>query len=201
MESNEVLQALQQSAQQHRLVAHQLGISLVAVEGTQCDRHAFKRMMTQVAVAKILCHGFVDVDGEVALMLAHQGSLPLADSVASGGELGRQHRLSWRDLQNWPATPQIVFSAACSSGISRLAGLGERLGIYNAMAPHGTRAMIAPEWDIVAEAVLPVLDDCINRYLVDEMPLGAALFSACRAAEQHLPRWLAWALVLEGDWR
>jgi hypothetical protein len=151
-------------------------------------------------VVKVLAHGFVSgADDEVALMLAHDGVLPLGNSVAAGSAVGRRHRLSWRECQGLPRTPELVFSGACSSGATYIRGLGERLGLFGALRNGGTRAVIAPRWKINASAVLPVLDDALDRFLESGDTLGLALHKACAAS--GLPRWQAWALALEGDWR
>ena len=81
-----------------------------------------------------------------------------------------------------------------------MAGLGERLGLYSALANAGTRAIVAPLWDIVASAVVPILDEVCDAYL-EGVPLCRALHEASQRAATTQPTWLAWALALEGDWR
>jgi tetratricopeptide (TPR) repeat protein len=199
-ETEEVLVALSTSAERSQATARRLGLDLMIERNTSADYNSFQRIMQWADVAKVLTHGFVSsVDGEVALMLAHDQTLPLANLVAAGSEMGRRHRLSWRDCQRLQRTPNVVFSAACSTGMTYVRGLGERIGLFGALRSGGTRALIAPRWDIVANAVLPILDDALDRFLVTGRPLGLALHEACAAS--HLPRWLAYALALEGDWR
>jgi hypothetical protein len=79
-------------------------------------------------------------------------------------------------------------------------GLGERLGLYGALASSGTRSIVAPAWDIVADAVIPILDDALERY-ADGAPIARAVHDACTQAATQRPVWMAWALALEGDWR
>jgi CHAT domain len=199
-EAAQVLTAMQTSVKRTEAFARQqdLGVS-VATDGG-ADREAFVEIMKRTDVTKLLCHGYTSpVDGEVALMLAHRGRLPLSHAVASASPVGREHRLSWRDMQQLSVTPRIIFSGACSTGISHTAGLGERLGLFGALRNSGTAAIIAPRWDIVAEAVIPILDEAMERHVGQDEPLPLALHHACAAANQ--PRWLAWALALEGDWR
>jgi hypothetical protein len=177
-----------------------MGLRLLVAESESADHDAFRRIMERADVAKVLAHGFISpADDEVALMLAHDGALPLADSVAAGSEVGRRHRLSWNECQELRRAPEVVFSAACSSGVSYVRGLGERLGLLGALRRGGTRSLIAPRWNIVAEDVLPILDAAMERFLERGDALGLALHQAC--AESDRPRWLAWALALEGDWR
>lgn len=201
-ESSEVLAALEESVCRTEAFARTREFQLALVRDEAADHAGFARVMTGTEVAKLLCHGFVSVaDGEVALMLAHEGALPLAHAVASASPVGREHRLSWRHCQSLPAAPRIVFSAACSTGVSHTAGLGERLGLFGALRHVGTAAVVAPRWDIVPSAVLPILDEALERHMGDGEPLALALHRACAAANAVQPRWLAWALAVEGDWR
>jgi tetratricopeptide (TPR) repeat protein len=196
-ERPEVRTALQASATH----AARLGVPALTPQETACDRAAFARVMRECDVALLLCHGYTsDVDREVALMLANRGELPLAGSVATGSAEGVGHRLSWRDCTGLPRASRTVFSAACSTGVSYQAGLGDRLGLFGALRHAGTTAIVAPGWDAVAAAVSPVLDDVVARFVAGE-PLGRALQAACLASQSTQPPWLAWALTLEGDWR
>jgi tetratricopeptide (TPR) repeat protein len=201
-ESSDVLEALRESAARTKDVGARAELDIVAAEEHECDAAAFQRVMEAADVTAVLCHGFVSAEGEVALMLAHDGRLPLAHSVAAGTEAGQQHRMSWRECQHLAAAPAVVFSVACSTGVSQIRGLGERLGLFGALRQHGTRAVVAPHWDVVAASVQPVFGDALGRFLTTDASLAAALRDASTTAEQAgCPRWLAWSLALEGDWR
>lgn len=196
-EQPEVAAALRASA----FKAARLRASAFAPGEAACDLAAFEKAMNECDVTVLLCHGFVNhSEREVALMLAHLGSPPLADSVAASSSLGNAHRLSWRDCTTLTQTARTVFSAACSSGVNHHAGLGDRLGLFGALRNTGTTAVVAPGWDVVAAAALPVLDDTLARFVQGE-PLGRALRQACLTAMEDQPTWLAWSLTLEGDWR
>src|SRR4029453_18884843 len=98
--------------------------------------------------------------------------------------------------------PAVVFSAACSSGQSHSAGLGERFGLFSILRSAGTRALVAPRWDVLhPEISIEVLDTAIERHIRDGEALGDALHGACGEAADHYPRWLALPWALEGDWR
>jgi hypothetical protein len=201
-ESPKVLDAFRASTRRSRDFAAGRSLSVFEAVEADGDADAARRILHEADVAKLLCHGFVDPSThEVALMLAHAGRLPLRDSIVAATPEGREHRLSWRDCQRLSRASQVVFSAACSTGRSHVAGLGERLGLFGAMRFAGTRAIVAPRWDCWAPLVLPVLDDALERYLIAGGTLGKALHAACSAASASLPRWLAWNLALEGDWR
>ena len=199
-ESAAVVEALDTSLKRAERIAAKTGLELTVRAGDSCDRAAFTALLEHVDAMKLLCHGFVGRDGSVSLMLAHDGQLPLANSVAAASATGTPHRVSWRDMQTLTSAPRVVFSAACSSGTSAIAGLGERLGLHSALADAGTSAIVAPWWDIVASQVIPVLDDICDAHL-EGIPLGEAVHAACRRAATTRPTWLAWALALEGDWR
>ncbi len=198
--ASELLGALKHSAQRTRSFALEHGVNFFLAEEEACDRDAFCTIMNKSDLVKLMCHGFVAQDGEVSLALAHNGSIPFSASLL-GGEAGRVYRFSWRDCQRLSIAPPVIFSAACSSGFSHLAGLGERLGLFSALRYAGTRALVAPRWNINPDRVLPILDDAFESYMRGDVSLAYALREACNAAESVQPRWLAWALALEGDWR
>lgn len=201
-ESAENLQALESSVSRTVELAADLGGELKSALREACDRDALMGVLEAAAVAKVLCHGFVDPDeGVVALMVAHDGVLPLADSVAANTPVGRRHRFDWRDCQHLKSAPAVLFSAACSSGQSHLAGLGEKLGLFSILRRAGTRSLVAPRWDIDPEVVLPILDNAMERYLRTGDELGEALHAACSQASEEHSRWLAWSLALEGHWK
>lgn len=192
----ETVEALR--ATEHR--AAQAAVEALRRPAAQCDRHYLEELMDSVDVALLLCHGYPSQRREeIGLMLAHEGQLPLADAV-SAAKVVADHLFSWRDCLRLPRAPRTVLSAACSSARSYGAGLGDRLGLFNALRHAGTTAMVAPAWDVIATDVLPVLDGVTARYLGGE-PLGQALRAACQDAAHALPDWLAWSLALEGDWR
>src|SRR5436309_7597850 len=41
----------------------------------------------------------------------------------------------------------------------------------------------------------------LERYVRGDISLMGALHDACIVAEAEQPRWLAWALAIEGDWQ
>ena len=201
-EMPKVLAALDASQLRAGKLAAESSLLFDAIEQETCDRAALKGLLGRCDLAKVLCHGFIDpTDHQVAFMIASEGALPLLDSVSAGTEAGRRHRFGWQECLDLERAPRVVFSAACSSGRAHPAGSGERLGFFYALRAAGTRAFVAPRWDIDPTAVLPILDDVIERHLLHSVPLGEALHSACLAASKDLPGWSAWALALEGDWR
>lgn len=162
------------------------------------DRAAALAMLGRCDLLTIHCHGLVKAaDHDIALMLAADGQLP--PQSAREVELRSAHQLSWRDLQELPQSPEIVLSAACSSGTSMLAGLGERLGLYGALRHAGTRTVIAPAWDGLAVDVIHQLEAVRHALAAGRSP-AEAVKAAAEEAATHLPSWRARALAIDGDW-
>lgn len=199
-DGEEVTAAFTRSVEHARRLAEEHERRLQEAVGVEADKEALVQVLTNSDMIKLLCHGFAAA-GEVSLVVSRNGALPPGNRAALAGEKGRPYRLAWHELQRLPSGPDTVFSAACSSGLATVAGLGERLGLYNALFPSGTRSLVAPWWDVVAEAVLPVADDAFERYLRREGSLAGVLSAACQEAAEKIPYWLAWALAIEGDWR
>lgn len=179
------------------------GDEALVLEGVAADRAAVTDLLTCVDLATLLTHGYTSAsETEVALMLAAGGALPLAHSVAAASERGRGHRFGWREYAELPSAPRVILSAACGTGGSHIVGLGEHLGIYNVLRRVGLRAFVAPQWDIVAADVLPMLAEIRAGLLTGQAGLGQGVRQAVWAAlDRGVPAWSAHALILEGDWR
>jgi hypothetical protein len=63
----------------------------------------------------------------------------------------------------------VILSAACGTGGSHIVGLGEHLGLYNVLSQVGLRTLVAPQWDIVAADVIPILSE-IRTGLLNRTP-------------------------------
>jgi tetratricopeptide (TPR) repeat protein len=201
-ESAGVSQALADAADRIESIARAHLLAPLRVEGVACDAQALGGLLGAVDVAVLLCHGFVAGDDhEVALMVAHAGALPPAHSVAAGAALARAHRFGWRQCARLEQAPARVFSSACSSSLSHVVGLGERLGLYAGLSRAGTCTLVAPRWDVVAASFLPILEQAIALNVIGRVPAAEAVRQACRQANEHHARWMSWALSLEGDWR
>jgi tetratricopeptide (TPR) repeat protein len=195
--------ALDESVARTQELAASMERTLHVALREDCDHDGLLRVLESSSVAKILCHGFVSPsENVVALCIAHGGILPPADSMTAGTAAGQQHRFDWRECRRLRRAPLVVVSAACSSGRSHLAGIGERLGLFSILRGAGTRSLIAPRWDLkYLDVTLPILDRVVELYLREGQELGEALHRACMEAERLHPRWLAWTLSLEGDWK
>ncbi|QUJ69248.1 CHAT domain-containing protein (plasmid) [Photobacterium sp. GJ3] len=201
-ESLTIISAFEESVRRSETYAIANDIGFRNCTGVECDRSAFSDLLAGCTVGKILCHGYIDRKlGEVAFMLSHNGALPLADSVAAGGHGFEGHRMSWRACQVLVNVPRVLFSIACSTGVSHTVGLGDRLGLLNAFRWGGGQALVAPRWDVIVPLVLPIMDAAFEEYLQGNHSLAEAVRHACLAAVNSQPRWVSWALSIEGDWR
>jgi hypothetical protein len=196
-----IREVISQSVKTTKRWAEAKGHLCTAFENESADREAFERLMATCRVVKLLCHGYASPeDHEIALLVSNAGALP--PLYAPGDlKLTDSNRLSWRDLQSLPRAAPLVLSAGCSTGLQWQAGAGEQMGLFGALRQAGTRSFIGPRWDVVAEAVVPMLDEVLVRYFDEKATLMDALYQTCMGAEARLPRWLAWSLSLEGDWR
>jgi hypothetical protein len=173
------------------------------LDGVAADREAVTDLLANVDLATLLTHGYTSAEEiEVALMLAADGSLPLAHSVAAFSERGRRHRFGWREYAGLARAPRVILSAACGTGGGLIVGLGEHLGIYNVLRQVGLRTFVAPQWDIIAAEVLPILGEIRTLLLARTAGPGRCVRQAVRQAiHRGVPAWSAHALILEGDWR
>ncbi len=199
-DSSEIESAMRASADRTKTFARAAGIDYLEASGLACNRERFSQLMGEARLVKVLCHGYVQSSTrDVAWLLGDGRGLPVAIAVATESHLAAAHRFSWRDASILKRTPDVVFSAACSSGFSHLAGVGERLGLMTGLRSGGTRSFVAPRWDVVAEDVLPVLDDALERFW--KYGRLAKSVADAGAAAKHLPDWLRWSIAVEGDWR
>ena len=135
----------------------------------------------------LLCHGVLSrQSNEMSLMVASDDSLPTQHVIAAASPSERTHRLDWRLLREIEA-PYVVFSAACSSGSILTEDLGEHVGIFGALRLCGTRAVVAPAWDVRANDVVPILEAVVLLYLRRGRSLIACLKEAGDQAGKHLP--------------
>lgn len=179
------------------------GEEVRVLDGVAADREAVTGLLANVDLATLLTHGYTSAEeSEVALMLAADGSLPLAHSVAASSESGRRYRFGWREYADLASAPRVVLSAACSTGGSHIVGLGEHLGIYNVLRQVGLRTFVAPQWDIMAAEVLPILAEIRRLLLARTAGPGQCVRQAVQQAiHRGVPAWSAHSLILEGDWR
>jgi tetratricopeptide (TPR) repeat protein len=200
-EAELTLRAFAEEIDRARRDAELRGLRLETLEGAAADEKAVRDLLCRSDLAVLHCHGLIDPDQlDLALLVAHAGQLPSQHPIAAASPHGRANRLTWRALQELPAAPALVLSAACSSGQGLIGGLGERLGLFAALRSRGNHTVVAPAWDAVAGDVVAQLSD-VRELVLDGVPLGQAVKSVSDRSAERLPSWRARVLSVEGDWR
>jgi hypothetical protein len=199
-ESPSVDKALRNSLAASMTDTERAGLAHMHVEGPQADATALIEILENTDLCTLLCHGLVNIDtSSVSLLLSAGGRLPPGDSIACARS-GLPHQFEWRHAARAERAPRVILSAACSSGLNHVRG-GQQVGLFSALRHRGLRTLIAPRWDIMAEQALPTLNRS-RSLIIQGRPPAEALRTACLEAEQSgTPGWIAWSLVLEGDWR
>ena len=197
-ESPNLVNAFDRSRERSQAWCQQHNLSYTSVGGPAADTTAVLRLLQDCDIVTIHCHGlYKPRQRDIALMLAHDQHLP--PQGAHDVEQLTEHQLSRRDLQHLEDSPAIVLSAACSSGTSIIAGLGERMGLLSALRHAGTRTVIAPAWDALAADVVEQLDQVRYRILSGE-PAAQAVKAAADHAAVNKPAWRARVLAIDGEW-
>ena len=197
-DSASVVDAFQNSRDLSERFATQHGLDLTLVTGPAGDSPAILDLLNSCDLVTLNCHGLLRRDAaDLAFIVAANRALPPLAAAAIAAS--PQHQLSWRDLQSVKQAPQLVLSAACSTGTSLMAGLGERFGLHAVLRHAGTATVVAPAWDGVAEDVPEQLDRIRERVLAGDPP-ASAVKAVAEEARQSLPRWRARVLAVEGDW-
>lgn len=196
-----VAAAMHAAGQSLQALAGRVGLGYDESVGADCDKAALAALLAASDVAFVAGHGYLHEEGnDVAWVLAHQGGLPgKSGALVQEGESAVNH-LSWRDIERLERTPRVVWSAACSSGRTMAAGLGERIGMYQSLSNRGTQSLVAPAWDVEADLVMPIAVHALELHIERQMSLAQAVREACAAASRVLPAWCAWPLTIEGAW-
>lgn len=197
-DNQKVTESIHNSVTKTKRWASKNGFRKRIIEKELADKNSFSKLMMDCDIVKIICHGYAAPgDLEIAFIVSANNALsPLLLSRIKGGN--NSNLLSWKEMQALSDSPSIIFSAACSTGIQWMEGLNEQLGLFGALYNSGTKVVIAPQWDISAIEVLPILDEILFRFVDEKIPLVDAVYQACKNASLTLPRWLAWSLTYEG---
>lgn len=102
-----------------------------------------------------VCHGhYAGPTNGYGICLADSGHLPPPTlAIEESPDLAR-FLLTWADLENLTATPTIVVSIGCSSGLTLVAPGGVRYGLEQTLFQTGTCSIISPLWDVEQSTAL-----------------------------------------------
>lgn len=193
----EVLFAAQSSSKATQDLAARTSLELLAAVDADLDQGRINELLAKSDLLKLICHGFVLPNREIAFVLAHWRRLP-PRSLSLATPMGRGHIVGLPELQGVSRSPRTIWSGACSSGVNSFGETGDKLGVFSLLRTVGLRAYVAPRWDVEPEYVLPILDSAIGFFVEENLCLGDAVCKAC--AESNAPKWLAWSLAVEGSW-
>jgi hypothetical protein len=200
-ETPAVRAALQASADRLQALAEASDLELVRADPGGADAAGLYRLLAATDLLKLLCHGQISKDDhQVVLLLDHDGRSPPGFSFGATLSTSRGHRFGRDELGGLAKSPSIIFLGACSAGAVTVAGLDERTSFASTLAKTGTKAVVAPRWNIDAELALPVLDDALSRFIDGATLIEAVSSAAYAAVERGVPPWQAHAFVIEGAW-
>jgi tetratricopeptide (TPR) repeat protein len=103
----------------------------------------------------LLCHGVHIGDGKgYGLYLSNGRDLPPGMLVDMGAKSESRFVLSWNDFARLERSPSLIISLACQSARTLVGRGGIRIGPEAAAFARGTRAIVAPLWNVDQEASL-----------------------------------------------
>ncbi|MFF2040420.1 CHAT domain-containing protein [Kitasatospora sp. NPDC058170] len=184
-------------------LADLLGPGASRLDGTAVTKAACLELLPRVRHLLLLAHGANSLPAHGRGVCVSDGSaLPPAPlPVEQAAEL-RRFLLDAADLVTAPACPDVVVSIACSSGRSRPGAGGTRIGLERALFAGGTRALVAPLWDVDQASALAFVEALYAHWTAAPgRPLArhyrAALLET-RARFEHPFHWAPFAL--KGSW-
>lgn len=197
-----VAEALRATVDDGAALAARHGLKYSGCPGEKADSEALMQGLGSAELARIACHGRLLQDEEaVDLLVAADGLLPPANSVALASNVASGHILAWRDLESCKRISPIVVSSACDSGTAIHHPGGERLGLERPLLAAGTIAFVAPQWPVPASPMQPFTTNFIDTYLSDpSISLAEVLCTVRnRALKDDVPPLAAEALAVFGD--
>jgi CHAT domain-containing protein/tetratricopeptide (TPR) repeat protein len=165
------------------------------------DRAAVLATFPQASEIVFLCHGAnAGARKGVGICIADRGDLPPAFLPIEEVPELKRFLLCWDDLEEIQASPELVVSIACSSGLTAIGHAGTRHGLEQILFAKGTRAIVSPLWDVDQEESLRWLQAFIEirmsgpgRSLVEAHRL-ACLKMQAKAPNMHPTMWGAFVV-------
>lgn len=180
-----------------------LGIETQIIKAENGTREALLEALQNQECVRISCHGSSRPHLQrFELLVSVDGELPPADPMAIDSDIGKRFLLNWSDINKLTSCAPIVFSAACSSGISMEFKGGERIGLERPLLRAGALAYISPEWPVPVEDIQGLINNIITRYFGNpKEPLSVSVFKEVNLAiKTGVPEWVARSIAIHGDW-
>ena len=184
-------------------LADLLGPEVARLEGTAVTKAACLELLPAVRHLLLLAHGANSSPAYGRGICVSDGSaLPPAPlPVEQAAEL-RRFLLDAADLVTAQACPDVVVSIACSSGRSRPGTGGTRIGLERALFAGGTRALVAPLWDVDQASALAFVEALYTRWTAaPSRPLARHYRAALLETRERFEHPFHWApFALKGSW-
>jgi tetratricopeptide (TPR) repeat protein len=181
----------------HLTRAHEGRQRIRRLSGRRATPQAVLRILPEADELFLLCHGArVGERRGYGLYLSDGRVLPPAVAVDEdvNPEM-RRFALSWSDFAAVARSPSLIVSLACSSARTLVGPGGVRLGPESAAFAKGTRAIVAPLWNVDQDASLAWADAfevARSSAGANPVPLWDAHRAAClqmRAERGHFFFW------------
>jgi CHAT domain-containing protein len=179
------------------LQAHSL--SLEQLTGTDATAERVAALFAQADLLLLSCHGQGQPGyGRHGVLLAHDGQLPPVLMGKTPDSPGFDFLLSWDEIS--PPTPEVLVSAACSSGSASFGPGGERVSLDRSLLAAGTRLFFGPLWDVDLADAHTLAISLVERYLAGEESWAHAWHQVVSEAAGHMAPASWQSFILLGRW-
>ncbi|MBC8434107.1 CHAT domain-containing protein [Desulfobacula sp.] len=161
------------------------------LSGKQVTKQSVTASIGQGDIIHFACHGQYDAQSPFnsALILSGPGQAP--------------QRLSVSEIMGLKFSPSLVTLSACDTGLARISGGDELIGLVRGFFVAGSPSLVTTLWQIDDESTATL----VTRFYENMIQKGMNKAQALREAKLHLiakgyqtPYYWA-AFVLQGDWR
>jgi tetratricopeptide (TPR) repeat protein len=174
-----------------------------ASTGLEATRQALFDALRQSDCVRLSCHGRGDPRNlRFDLLVADGGRLPPGHPTVLANELGKRFLVGWEELATLASAAPLVFSTACTSGLTTSLRGGERVGLERSLLRAGTVAFAAPQWPVKIAVIQPLVNRIIKTYFdAPKQTLAEVIFRETnQAIQEGVKLQVARSLAVHGDW-
>jgi tetratricopeptide (TPR) repeat protein len=165
----------------------------------QAALHRIEEVFEWSNIALLSCHGQGQPGvGKHGLLIAHDGQLPPLLGDTTPGSPGSDFLWSWDEIA--PPVPDVVLSAACSSGSASFGIGGERVSLDRSFIASGTRFFAGPLWDVDIRDAQTLMVGLLEKHLTGESDWASAWHQVILEVSGNMAPASWQAFVLTGDW-
>jgi CHAT domain-containing protein len=180
-----------------------LSVDEVDLRGLAADKGACLNAFGAVDHLVLLAHGVEAgrLEGR-GLCVSDGKTLPRAPLPVESAPQLRRFVIDAADLAEVKRLPAAVVSLACSSARAVRGAGGSRIGLDRSLLPNGTRALVAPLWDVDQESGLAFIEELHRRWVAEPaLGPGEHVRAAQLAVREQYPELYHWApFILQGSW-